>query len=170
MGYSSFPTDQLMFSAWVKFCSCKLIVYRVRVVYVYYLPYSSHIFGLLLLGYEYWVTVFSNGVGSLAFSALPPTFHSERLSSTNISLLINYCFTLQAGSPFDAISEHHMVLQAVLTFINTHLGQVGLHVNDLSKDVSFLRKLLLISFRILIHFIEIVSVWVTITEESVQLI
>ncbi|CAH8499250.1 unnamed protein product [Schistosoma curassoni] len=42
--------------------------------------------------------------------------------------------TLPAGSPFDAISEHHMVLQAVLTFINTHLGQVGLHVNDLSKD------------------------------------
>uniref|UniRef100_A0A095A4M8 Beta-parvin n=1 Tax=Schistosoma haematobium TaxID=6185 RepID=A0A095A4M8_SCHHA len=78
--------------------------------------------------------------------------------------------TLPAGSPFDAISEHHMVLQAVLTFINTHLEQVGLHVNDLSKDVSFLRKLLLISFRILIHFIEIVSVWVTITEESVQLI
>ncbi|CAH8472408.1 unnamed protein product [Schistosoma turkestanicum] len=42
--------------------------------------------------------------------------------------------TQQAGNPLDAISEHHMVMQAVLTFINTHLGQVGFHVSDLSKE------------------------------------
>ncbi|VDQ03866.1 unnamed protein product [Trichobilharzia regenti] len=41
---------------------------------------------------------------------------------------------LPAGNPLDAISEHHMVLQAVVAFINAYLEQVGFHVTDLSKD------------------------------------
>ncbi|CAL8085842.1 unnamed protein product [Calicophoron daubneyi] len=42
----------------------------------------------------------------------------------------------ETGShPFDVLSEHHMVVQALVGFVNAQLSQLDLEVKDLSKDL-----------------------------------
>lgn len=43
--------------------------------------------------------------------------------------------SLSAGTPID-LSGHHLVLQAVTGFVNSHLNQLGFRVTDLTKDFN----------------------------------
>ncbi|CAH8493246.1 unnamed protein product [Heterobilharzia americana] len=76
---------------------------------------------------------------------------------------------LPAGNPLDVISEHHMVLQAVLAFVNAYLEQVSFHVNDLSKDFKDGVLLILLMGLIEGYFVPFYAYYPTPTTEEMCL-